>query len=296
MAMNESSFRATGVRRTARPRAVIGNLVFYLLLTICALAFFFPFLWAASTSLKRAPELVLFPPRVFPEIPQWQNYAIVFERVPFLTWMQNTIFVATIGTVGMVLSASLAAYAFARFEFRGRELLFMITLGTMMLPDQITLIPQFVLFHRLGWINTLRPLWVPAWFGGGAFAIFLMRQFMMQLPRELDEAAIIDGASTHRIYWQLLMPLCKPVLATLAVISLISRWNDFFGPLIYLRSPNRFTLSVGLIFFRRIPEAGLPTEHYLMAASTMMTIPMIILFFSAQRYFVQGIALTGLKG
>jgi multiple sugar transport system permease protein len=296
MAINEASYRATGVRRTAPPHAVIGNAIFYVLLTISALSFFFPFLWAASTSLKRSSELVLFPPKVFPEIPQWRNYAVVFERVPFLSWTGNTVFVATIGTLGMVLSASLAAYAFARFEFKGRNLLFMITLGTMMLPDQITLIPQFVLFHRLGWINTLRPLWVPAWFGGGAFAIFLMRQFLMQLPRELDEAAIIDGASTHRIYWQLLMPLCKPVLATLSVISLISRWNDFFTPLIYLNSPRVFTLSVGLVFFRKIPEAGMPTEHYLMAASTMMTIPMMILFFSAQRYFVQGIALTGLKG
>jgi multiple sugar transport system permease protein len=295
MTVTEAGYRPTGERH-APPRVIVASVIYYLLLSISGLAFLFPFFWAASTSLKRAPELVIFPPKMLPEIPQWRNYAVVFERVPFLTWTQNTVFVATIGTLGMVLSASLAAYAFARFEFKGRDFLFMITLGTLMLPDQVTLIPQFVLFHRMGWINTLRPLWIPAWFGGGAFAIFLMRQFMMQLPRELDEAAIIDGASTHRIYWQLLMPLCKPVLATLAVISLISRWNDFFTPLIYLSSPKVFTLSVGLTFFRKIPEAGMPTEHYLMAASTMMTIPLIILFFSAQRYFVQGIALTGLKG
>jgi multiple sugar transport system permease protein len=265
-------------------------------LTIAALAFFFPFFWAVSTSLKRPAELLLFPPRVFPEIPQWSNYVRVFEKVPFLRWAVNTVFVVTLGTLGMVLSASLAAYAFARFEFKGRDMLFMITLGTMMLPAQVTLIPQFVLFHKMGWINTLRPLWIPAWFGGGAFAIFLMRQFLMQLPRELDEAAIIDGAGSFRIYWQLLMPLCKPVLATLTVISIISRWNDYFSPLIYLSNPAKFTLSVGLTFFRKIPEAGMPTEHLLMASATMMTIPLIILFFSAQRYFVQGIALTGLKG
>ena len=239
---------------------------------------------------------VLYPPQVFPEIPQWGNYPRVFEKVPYLTWAGNTVFVVTLGTLGMVLSASLAAYAFARFDFKGRDILFMITLGTMMLPAQVTLIPQFVLFHKMGWIDTLRPLWLPAWFGGGAFAIFLMRQFLMQLPRELDEAAIIDGAGSFRIYWQLLMPLCTPVLATLAVISIISRWNDYFSPLIYLSDPDKFTLSVGLTFFRKIPEAGMPTEHYLMASATMMTVPLIVLFFAAQRYFVQGIALTGIKG
>jgi multiple sugar transport system permease protein len=296
MAVKELTYQAKGQRTRTPPRIVAGNAVFYVLLTIAGLAFFFPFFWAAMTSLKRPAELLLFPPKVFPEIPQWGNYARVFEKVPFFQWALNTVFVVTLGTLGMVLSASLAGYAFARFNFRGRDLLFMITLGTMMLPAQVTLIPQFVLFYKLGWIDTLRPLWIPAWFGGGAFAIFLMRQFLMQLPRELDEAAIIDGAGSFRIYWQLLMPLCKPVLATLTVISLISRWNDYFGPLIYLSDPEKFTLSVGLTFFRKIPEAGMPTEHYLMASATMMTLPLIVLFFSAQRYFVQGIALTGLKG
>lgn len=277
-------------------RGVVGNVIFYFLMTMAALSFFFPFVWAVTTSLKTPPELITYPPRLFPDIPQWRNYGVVFRKVPFFLWAGNTMVVVVLGTVGQVLSASLGAYAFARFDFRGRDFLFILTLSTMMLPDQVTLIPQFILFHRMGWINTLRPLWVPAWFGGGAFAIFLMRQFLMQLPRELDEAAIIDGAGSFRIYWQLLMPLCKPVLATLSVISVIGRWNDYFGPLIYLSQEKKFTLSVGLTFFRRIPEGGMPTEHYLMAASTMMTIPLVILFFSAQRYFVQGIALTGIKG
>lgn len=296
MTTGEMSY-LTNIRQGHRSRDVlIGNVIYYILLTIVALTFFFPFFWAASTSLKKPSELVLYPPSLFPEIPQWDNYARVFEKVPFLRWMGNTVFLVVLGTLGMLLSSSLSGYAFARFEFRGRDLLFILTLGTMMLPEQVTLIPQFVLFHKMGWIDTLRPLWVPAWFGGGAFAIFLIRQFLMQLPRELDEAAVIDGASSFRIYWQLLMPLCKPVLATLGVISIIGRWNDYFGPLVYLNNPNRFTLSVGLTFFRRIPEAGMPTEHYLMASATMMTLPLIVLFFSAQRYFVQGIALTGIKG
>ena len=279
-----------------RSRGLVGDAVFYALLTLVALTFFFPFVWALTTSLKTPPELLLYPPRILPAVPRWTNYGVVFAKVPYLKWAGNTLTVVTLGTLGQVISASLGAYAFARFNFRGRDALFILTLGTMMLPDQVTLIPTFVLFYKLGWINTLKPLWVPAWFGGGAFAIFLIRQFMMQLPRELDEAAIIDGAGSLRIYWQLLMPLCKPVLATLAVISIIGRWNDYFGPLIYLSHERTFTLSVGLTFFRRIPEGGMPTEHYLMAASTMMTIPLIVLFFSAQRYFVQGIALTGLKG
>ncbi len=277
-------------------RGLVGNVIFYFLMTVAALSFFFPFVWAVTTSLKTPPELITYPPRLLPDVPQWRNYRVVFQKVPFFLWAGNTMVVVVLGTVGQVLSASLGAYAFARFNFRGRDFLFILTLSTMMLPDQVTLIPQFILFHRMGWINTLRPLWVPAWFGGGAFSIFLMRQFLMQLPRELDEAAIIDGAGSFRIYWQLLMPLCKPVLATLSVISVIGRWNDYFGPLIYLSQEKKFTLSVGLTFFRRIPEGGMPTEHYLMAASTMMTIPLVILFFSAQRYFVQGIALTGIKG
>ena len=193
---------------------------------------------------------------MFPEIPQWQNFPRVFEKVTFVRWTGNTLFIVAASTLGMLLTASLAAYAFARFEFKIRDPLFIITLGTMMLPSQVTLIPQFVLFHKLGWIDTFRPLWVPSWFGGGAFAIFLLRQFMMTLPRDLDEAALIDGAGFVRIFWNILVPLCKPVLATLAVISIIGRWNDFLGPLIYLRSTEKFTLAIGLNFFRFMPESG----------------------------------------
>lgn len=166
-----------------------------------------------------------------------------------------------------------------------------------MLPAQVTLIPQFVLFHWLGWINTLYPLWLPTWFGGGAFAIFLLRQFILTLPKELDEAALIDGASYFRIFWQILLPLCKPVLATIAVISFIASWNDFVNPLIYLQLPEKFTLAVGLNYFKNLPEVGgEPTQHLLMAASVMVILPVILLFFATQRYFVQGIALTGIKG
>ena len=187
--------------------------------------------------------------------------------------------------------------AFARFEYRGRDTLFLITLGTMMLPAQVTLIPQFVLFHKLGWVPSIKPLWVPAWLGGGAFNIFLLRQFIMSLPPDLDEAAVIDGASYPRIFWRIIVPLCKPALATVAVLSFIGRWNDFIGPLIYLNTRDTFTLAVGLSYFQNLPEQpGVPLQHLLMAASVLAILPILALFFSAQKYFVQGIVLSGIKG
>ena len=209
----------------------------------------------------------------------------------------NTLFVVTLATLGSVFTASIVAYSFARFEYPGRDILFVITLATMMLPAQVTLIPQFILFNWLGWINTLYPLWVPSVFGGGAFFIFLLRQFFRTLPRELDEAALIDGASYWRIFISIMLPLAKPALATVAVISFIGHWNDFVNPLIYINSPDKFTLALGLNYFKNVPEgAGLPTQHLLMAASVMVIIPVLILFFAAQRYFVQGIVLSGIKG
>ena len=274
-----------------------GRLVLYALVIILSIIFIFPFFWTVMSSLKTPQEMTTFPPTWVPEIPQWRNYNTVLDTVPFVRWTYNSLFVVTLSTIGTVLSASFVAYSFARFEYRGRDILFVITLATLMIPAQVTLIPQFVLFHKLGWINTLYPLWVPHWFGGGAFAIFLIRQFIMALPRELDEAALIDGASYVRIFWQILLPLCKPIIATIAVISFIASWNDFVNPLIYLQLPEKFTLAVGLNYFKTLPEVGgEPTQHLLMAASVMIIIPVIALFFATQRYFVQGIVLSGIKG
>jgi multiple sugar transport system permease protein len=273
------------------------EIFFYLLVITLGLVFLFPFFWTLMSSLKTPQEMSTFPPTWIPEIPQWKNYATVLNTVPFLLWAKNSLVVVTLSSLGTVLSGALVAYSFARFNYRGRDFIFMITLATLMLPAQVTLIPQFVLFHKLGWINTHYPLWLPHWFGGGAFAIFLLRQFIMTLPRELDEAAIIDGAGYFRIFWQILLPLCRPVMATIAVISVIDSWNDFVNPLIYLQLPEKFTLAVGLNYFRTLPEVGgEPTQHLLMAASVMIIIPVIILFFATQRYFVQGIVLSGIKG
>ncbi|HXF63574.1 MAG TPA: carbohydrate ABC transporter permease, partial [Caldilineaceae bacterium] len=252
-----------------------------------------------STSLKRPAELFIFPPLWVPERPQFDNYAEVFRQVPFGLWYFNSVVVVALSTLGVLLTATLVAYSFARFRWPGRDLLFAVTLGTMMLPAEVTLIPKYILFKNLGWLNTILPLWVPAWFGGGAFIIFLLRQFIMSLPRDFDEAATIDGANPWQVLHYILLPLMKPALATIAVLHAIWAWNEFLEPLIYLASPEKFTLALGLRYFNVTPgqqSFGIPTEHLLMASVVMSTLPIILLFFLAQKYFVQGIVMSGLKG
>ena len=276
-----------------------GRVALYGLVLLLCIMFGFPLFWAAMSSLKTPMEMAKFPPPWVPADPQWENYVRVFSisRHPVSIWALNSTIIVVLGTLGTVLTASLVAYSFARFQYRGRDTLFAITLATIMLPAQVTLIPQFVLFYNLGWINTLKPLWIPSWFGGGAFAIFLMRQFFLSLPKDLDEAALIDGASYFRIFWSILLPLCKPVLATLAIIVIIDLWSDFQGPLVYLNSPEKFTISVGLRFFNNTPEVGgEPLQHLLMAACVLSMIPVILIFFIGQRFFVQGIVMSGIKG
>jgi len=269
----------------------------YLLLTALAVIFMFPFFWTAASSLKTAAEVYVFPPLWLPGVPQWSNYPTVLKMIPFVQWFVNSVVVVVLSTAGVIISGTIVAYSFARFRYHGRDLLFVITLGTMMLPSEVTLIPQYLIFKELGWLNSIRPLWIPAWFGGHAFNIFLLRQFILSIPREFDEAAIVDGAGYVRILVNILVPLMKPVLATVAVINFIGGWNDFMGPLIYLNSPENFTLALGLRYFNVAPgQAGVPQQHFLMAAVVMATAPCIILFFAAQRYFVQGIVLSGIKG
>lgn len=282
-----------------RPRFTGGRLAQYVLVFVLCFIFGFPLFWTLMSSLKTSAEMFAYPPRIFPAVPQWSNYvdALTMDRIQVVRWFWNSVVIVTLATLGTLISASLVAYSFARFQYRGRNALFLITLATMMLPAEVTLIPQFVLFFMLGWINTLKPLWVPFWFGGGAFAIFLMRQFFLSLPKDLDEAALIDGASYFRIFWSILLPLCKPILATLAIITIIATWGDFLGPLIYLNSPSKFTISVGLHFFNGAPEVGgEPMQHLLMAVCILSMIPVIIIFFLGQRFFVQGIVMSGIKG
>jgi ABC-type glycerol-3-phosphate transport system permease component len=276
------------------------HLALYAVLVPLALIFAFPFFWTVASSLKAPSEILTYPPQLLPAVPQWQNYARVFALSPFAQWIFNTVWVVAVGTLGAVLTSSLVAYSFARFRYRGRDFIFMLTLATLMLPAQVTLIPQYIIWSKMGFANTLYPLWLPQWFGGGAsgaFYIFMMRQFIMTIPRELDDAALIDGANRFRIFWMILLPLCIPALATVTIISFIANWDDYLTPLIYLNSQEMYTLALGLSFFRNYPESGgLPQQHLLMAATVMTTLPPIILFFAAQRYFVKGIVLSGLKG
>ncbi|MCB0121763.1 MAG: carbohydrate ABC transporter permease, partial [Caldilineaceae bacterium] len=235
----------------------------------------------------------------FPAVPQPQNYPKVFEIVPWGLWTWNSVLVAGLSTFGAVLTAALVGYSFARFRYPGRDIIFMITLSTMMLPVEVTLIPLYLMFAKIGWMDSYKPLIVPSFFGGGAFLIFLMRQFFMSIPIDLDEAARIDGASYLRIFWQILMPLSVPVAATAAVLTFMGQWNAFLHPFIFLNTKSKYTLAVGIRYFQSV--AGFtddvePKFHLLMAGSVMMTLPVIILFFVAQRYLVQGIVMSGIKG
>jgi multiple sugar transport system permease protein len=210
--------------------------------------------------------------------------------------MANSFLIVAITIPGTIITATLTAYAFARFNFSGKNIWFIIMLGTMMIPRTVILIPQYLLFFKLRWINTYVPLTIGAWLGGGAFMIFLLRQFIMSIPRDLDEAAIIDGAGPIRILWSIIMPLMKPALTTVAILTFLGDWNDFFGPFIYLNRQELFTAAVGLRFFQFIPlETADPRDHLLMAAAAVMTVPVITLFAFAQRYFISGVVLTGLK-
>ena len=215
------------------------------------------------------------------------------EFAPLARFFLNTVFVTVFTVIGRVGSAALVAYGFARFRFPYRNLLFILVLSTLMLPYQVTIIPTFLLFKTLGWLDTYNPLIVPHWLGGGAFAIFLFRQFFMTIPKDLDEAAKIDGANTLWIFLRIIVPLSKPVLITMVLIAFLDTWNDFFGPLIYLNSPDKYTLSLGLANFKRVATAGgRATEHLLMAASMVMTLPSILIFVLLQRWYIQGVVFS----
>ena len=273
-----------------------GLAVTYFWLAVLGLTFCFPFLWTLSSSLKTGPETQLVPATLLPAVPQWGNYATVWTTQPVARWILNSLIVIGLAVPGAVLSGVIVAYSFARFDYPGRGFLFMLVMSTLMLPYEVTLIPQYLLFYQLKMVDTFAPLTVPSWFGGSAFTIFLLRQFFMTIPRDLDDAARVDGASSLRILWSILVPLSRPALATVLILQFLQHWNDFLGPFIYLNNKNLFTMSLGLRYFQTVPEQlGEPKDHLLMVATIIMTLPAIALFFAAQRYFVRGIVMTGLK-
>jgi multiple sugar transport system permease protein len=270
----------------------------YLLVIVIGIMFMFPYFWTISSSFKATHELYTWPPTLLPERPIWDNYPHVFELHPFGTWLRNTVLITILSTIGTTLSATIVGYSFARLRWPGRDIIFLITLGTMMLPGEVTLIPKFLIFKELGWLDTIRPLWIPAFFGGGAFDIFLLRQFIQTIPKELDEAAYIDGASRFRILTTILVPLMKPAIATVTVIHFVWKWSEFMGPLIYLNTTAKFPVALGLRFFEEWGQStgtSIPQDNFLMAACVMSSAPILMLFFFTQRYFVQGIVMSGLK-
>jgi ABC-type glycerol-3-phosphate transport system permease component len=271
--------------------------VLHLLAIGGSLVFMIPFFWTISSSLKPITEIYLFPPRWLPSEPQWDNYIRVFEMVPYATFARNSIIVTVTATIGQVLTASLVAFGFARFRFPGRDALFVLVLSTMLLPWEVTIVPLFLMFKQVGLLNTLWPLIIPSWFGGGAFFIFLLRQFFLTIPREFDEAARMDGATSLQIYWMIILPLSGAALATAAIFAFLNHWTEFIGPLIFINSSEWFTLPVGLRYFQNTPFSGEdPKEALLMAASLIMAAPCLIIFILAQKYFVQGIVMSGVKG
>lgn len=264
----------------------------HLLLVAGAFVLMIPLAWMISTSLKNLGSVTTLPPEWIPRRFYWTNYADIFRLVPFGRYIWNTSFITLLDVMGKILSCSLVAFSFARLRWRGREVVFLIMLATMMLPPQVTMIPQFVVFKHLGLIDTIVPLVLPNWLGG-PFLTFLLRQFFMTLPLDLDDAARIDGASIFGIYWRIVLPLSKPALAAVAIFMFNGSWNDFFGPLIYLHSREKYTIALGL---RSFQDQNYTEWHLLMAASLVAMLPVVLIFFFAQKYFIQGIVFTGVKG
>ncbi|NLJ26179.1 MAG: carbohydrate ABC transporter permease [Firmicutes bacterium] len=264
----------------------------YGLLVALGALFALPFVWLVSTSLKIDSQLFVMPPIWIPDPIKWNNYRKALGYIPFWLYFKNTLTITVPSTIGMLVSSSLVAYGFARIQWPGRDVVFILVLATMMLPYQVTMIPLFIVFRNLGWIGTFKPLILPSFFGG-PFYIFLLRQFYLTLPMELSDAAKIDGCSELGIYRRIILPLSKPALSTVALFSIMAYWNDFLAPLIYLEDDSKYTLALGLQQFQR--QFGMEWAM-LMATSVVITLPIIVLFFLTQKTFVQGIALTGMKG
>jgi multiple sugar transport system permease protein len=279
-----------GMRRFAQRVAL-----YVVLVVLCALVLL-PILWALSTALKTPGEVFLYPPHWIPHNLRWRNFSDAWSAtLPFQIYFKNSIILTGLTVIGQTLSCSLVAYGFARFRFPGRDFLFMVMIATLLIPPQVTLVPQFIMFRHLGWIDSFKPLIVPSYFATSAFSIFLLRQFFMTIPRELDEAAMIDGCGYFRFFFRILLPLSKPALVAVALIGFFTSWNDFLGPLIYLDSPHKFPLALGLNFFLTTYGGGVQHMALLMAAALITLLLPLALFIFGQRYFVQGITMTGMK-
>ena len=291
MQLSSNTRYMTAIRLLRRLQQPFGRGLLYLLAAFFALVLLFPALWMVLSSVKTTADIYALPPRWIPTQIVWKNYTEAWNLLPFGRFFLNSTIITILSTVGTLVSSSLVGYGFSRFDVRGKDVLFMFVLGTMMLPDAATLVPRFILFSKLKWLDTFLPLVVPPWFGS-PFFIFLFRQFFMSIPHDLDDAARIDGCGYVSVFLRVVIPLSGPAFATVFIFSFLWTWNDFLYPLVFLNSKENLTAAVGLVFFR---GANYTQWGYVMAMSTLATIPVVALFALLQRYYVQGIAITGIK-
>lgn len=288
------SIRALPWWRGKRAWRIFSIVFVYLTVTALAVINAFPFYWMITGAFKNEVDVWASPPILIPADWQWQNFPKVFDILPMGTYFFNTMVIVLFQMLGSLLSNTIVAFGFARLHSRWRDLLFIVLLMTMMLPAQVTWLSVFYVFAQLKWMNTFLPLIVPAFFGS-AFYIFLLRQFFLTIPLELDEAARIDGANSFRIYWDIFLPLAKPALAAMAIMLFIASWKDYFGPLLYLTKPEMYPLSLGILFLTNNPDY-FGQWNLFMAAATILTMPPLLVFLFFQRYFIEGLALSGIKG
>ncbi|CAI3626463.1 carbohydrate ABC transporter permease [Clostridium neonatale] len=271
----------------------ISKSIIYIILFFISFVCLVPFYWMIRSSLMDMSQIFTMPPIWIPNPIKFSNYKEALTMLPFGRYFLNTLFVVVFTVLGTVITSSLCAYSFSRIEWKGRDTVFGILLTAMMIPFAVTLIPTFIGWQKLGVVNSYAPLIVPAWFGGGVFNVFLLRQFFRTIPKELDEAARIDGAGHFTIYSKIIIPLSKPSLIVVSLFSFMGSWNDFLGPLVYLNDGDKFTLSLGLMQFQGMYSAQ---WQYMMAAATVVLIPIVIIFFIGQKYFIEGISMSGMKG
>ena len=281
-----------GKLKKKSPSWFISHTVLWLILFLLVIVYAIPFFWLISRSLMKSQELYAVPTRWWPEELQWDNYYKAVTAFPFLRYLRNTLFIVFMNVLGAVISNPLIAYGFAKIRWKGRNVVFMLVLMSMMLPFQVTMIPLFMEFKAFGWIGTFLPMIVTPFFGN-AFFIFLMRQFLMGIPDEMIEAAQIDGASQLQIYFRIVLPLMKVSITTVGIFAFLNSWNDFIGPLIFLSKDTLYTLSIGI---QQIMSANDPRWTLIMAIGVLMTLPVLIIFFFMQKYFISGISMGAVKG
>ena len=283
--------QAIAIKKKKSTSAIVRKVLLYVLLIIIGIIMVVPFLWMISTSLKEQYDTVKIPPVWIPNPPRWQNYVDLFTQQPMLQFMLNTIKIVFFVVLGQLFFSSLAAYSFARIKFKGRTVMFFFYIATLMVPGQVTMIPTYLMFAKVGLVDNHIVLILPAFFS--AFGVFLLRQFFMSLPKELEEAAEIDGCNPFTPYYRIMLPLIVPAMLTLGVFTLMNTWNDYMGPLIYLTTPEKYTMTLGIAYFK-----GVYTTQWnlVMAGSVLSVIPILVAYLCAQKYFVEGIAFSGVKG